>query len=50
MNIASHLQLELYEVSVNPEALVQVDRALQEWNIQFVPAVSDLPLHSVLVD
>lgn len=50
MNIASHLQLELYEVSVNPEALVQVDRVLQEWNIQFVPAVSDLPLHSVLVD
>ncbi|XP_062619282.1 ATP-dependent RNA helicase A-like isoform X1 [Saccostrea cucullata] len=34
-------KLELYEVSVHPEALGQVDKALQEWQIDFVPQPSD---------
>ncbi|XP_061189773.1 ATP-dependent RNA helicase A-like isoform X2 [Saccostrea echinata] len=34
-------KLELYEVSVHPEALAQVDKALQEWNIDFVPRPAD---------
>jgi hypothetical protein len=32
--------LELYEVSVQPEALDLVDKALQEWEIEPVPPVS----------
>nr|XP_022341971.1 LOW QUALITY PROTEIN: ATP-dependent RNA helicase A-like [Crassostrea virginica] len=42
-------KLEVYEVSVNPEAMVQVDRTLQEWNINFVPPPTDFSHpHSLL--
>ncbi|XP_048744664.2 ATP-dependent RNA helicase A-like isoform X1 [Ostrea edulis] len=34
-------KLELYEVSVHPDALELVDKALQEWNIEPVPPGAD---------